>query len=168
MGILAARCRGPGRGSRRACSRARDRRRRLARRARGRPGASELPEVALAQAVERGAVHLGRAAHVVVDAGLKRLAVLVEPDVLRDVAVLDEHVLGVPVLLLARQPPAALQDEDALAERRQLERQRAAPRAAADDDHVIGLSHGPLPSPTLLRPWLPRRRRAGSRSGSRS
>ena len=47
-----------------------------------RPGGREavvvpqLAEVALAQAVERGAVHLGRAAHEVVDAGLKRLAVL--------------------------------------------------------------------------------------------
>ena len=77
----------------------------------------ELAEVALAQAVERGAVHLGRAADEVVDARLERLAVLVEPGLLGDVAVVDEDVGGAPVLLLARQPPAALEQENVLAGR---------------------------------------------------
>ena len=61
-----------------------------------------LAEVFLAQPIEGGAVHLGRAADEIVDARLKRLAVLVAPDVGRDVAILDEHLLGDPVLRLAR------------------------------------------------------------------
>ena len=65
----------------------------------------QLPEVALAQAVELGAVHLRGPPHVVVNAGLKRLAVLVVPGVRRDVAALDEHVLRAPVLLLRGSHP---------------------------------------------------------------
>ena len=75
----------------------------------------ELTEVALAQAVQRGAVELRRAAHEVVDLGLEGLALAVEPGVLGDVAVVDEDRLGVPVLGLPWQPVAALQEQDPLA-----------------------------------------------------
>ena len=75
----------------------------------------ELAEVLLAQPVERGAVELRRAADEVVDLRLERLALRVVPGVRRDVAVVDEHVLGEPVLRLARQPVAALEQEDPLA-----------------------------------------------------
>ena len=43
-----------------------------------------------------------------------------------------------PVLRLAGQPVAALEQQDALAGRRQPVGERAAARAAADDDHVVG------------------------------
>src|SRR3984893_6538992 len=56
----------------------------------------EFTEILFAQAVERRAVHLGCAAHEVVDAGLKGLAVLVTPRVAGDVAVLDENLFGAP------------------------------------------------------------------------
>jgi hypothetical protein len=75
----------------------------------------ERAEVTLAQAVKSGPVHLRRPADEVVNAGLKRRAVLVEPGLLGDVAVLDEHLFGAPVLLLTRQPSATLEQEDALA-----------------------------------------------------
>ena len=97
----------------------------------------QLAEVLGAQAVERCAVELGRPAHEVVDLGLERLAVAVVPHVLGDVAVVDEHVLGEPVLGLARQPVAALQEQDALPRRCEVARQRAAAGAGSDDDHVV-------------------------------
>ena len=78
----------------------------------------ELLEVPLAQPVERGAVQLGGSAHEVVDLRLERLALVVVPGVLGDVAVVDEHVLGEPVLRLPRQPVATLEQQDPLAGRR--------------------------------------------------
>ena len=42
-----------------------------------------------------------------------------------------------PVLRLARQPVAALEQQDALAGRRQVAGERAAAGAGADDDHVV-------------------------------
>ncbi len=62
--------------------------------------------------------------------------VLVVPGVRGDVAVLDEHVLGEPVLRLARQPVAPLEQEDPLAGARQRAGERAAAGARPDDDHV--------------------------------
>ena len=75
----------------------------------------QLAEVLLAKPVERGAVELRRAADEVVDPRLEGLAARVVPGVRRDVAVVDEHVLVRPVLRLAREPVAALEQEDALA-----------------------------------------------------
>ena len=97
----------------------------------------EFAEILFAQAVQRRAIHLGGAAHEVVDAGLKGLAVLVTPSVAGDIAVLDEHLFGAPVLGFALQPVAALEQQDALARRSQVTGQRAAAGAAADDDDVI-------------------------------
>ena len=99
----------------------------------------ELPEVPGAQPVERRPVELGRPADEVVDLRLERLALLVVPGVLGHVAVVDEDVVGEPVGRLARQPVAALEQQDPLAGRRQVPRQRAAAGAAADDDHVVAL-----------------------------
>ncbi len=118
---------------------------------------AELSEVALAQAIERGAVHLGRAPHEVVHARLEGLAVLVVPGVLGDVAVFDEYVLDVPVFPLSLQPVAALEQQDALAQGGELRCQRAAAGPGPDDDDVVDVSHGRLPSPR-------RARRTGSRS----
>ena len=94
-------------------------------------------EVALTQAEQRGAVHLGVAAHPVPGAGMQRLAVLVLPHLGGVVAVLQEHLRGAPVLLLARQESAALQDQDALAGLGQTMRDGAATRAGSDDDEVV-------------------------------
>ena len=104
---------------------------------------AKLPEVLLAQAVERGAVELRRSTDEVVDTGLEGLAARVVPRVRRDVAVVHEHVLVRPVLRLARKPVAALEQEDPLAGRGEVAGERAAAGAGADDDHVVGV-HGLL------------------------
>src|SRR5262249_5455099 len=109
-------------------------------------------EVLLTQPIERCTVHLGGAADVVVDARLKGLAVLVNPRILRDVSVFDENGFGVPVLLFARQPAAAFEEEDALARRGQVVRQGPAAGPAADDDDVVSRHVASLRARTRRRP----------------
>ena len=99
---------------------------------------AQLAEVLRAQAIERRAVELGRPAHEVVHLRLECLALVVVPGVRRDVAVVDEDVRGAPVLRLAREPVASLEQQDPLAGRGEPLHERAAARAAADHDHVIG------------------------------
>ena len=77
---------------------------------------AQLAEILLAQAVQRGAVELRGAADAVVHLRLEGLAVAVVPRVRRDVAVVDEDVPREPVLRLAREPVAPLEEEDALPE----------------------------------------------------
>src|SRR3954454_10753067 len=87
---------------------------------------AQRAEVLGTQPVQRRAVQLRRAADVVVDLRLERLVVGVIPRVLRHVAVVDEHVVALPVLRLTGQPPAALEQQDALARRRQRAHERPA------------------------------------------
>ena len=98
----------------------------------------ELAEVLLAEAVQRRAIHLGGAAHEVVHVRLERRAVAVVPGVRGDIAPVHEHVAGLPVLRLAGEPVAALEQQDALARRGEMANQRAATGAAPDHDHVVG------------------------------
>src|SRR5262249_43674015 len=95
----------------------------------------------LAEAQQRRAVHLGVAADVVVRARMERLAHPVEPLLARLVAILEEHGARVPVLLLARQEVAALEQQDAQSGGSEAMDERAAARAGADDDDVVVL-HG--------------------------
>src|ERR1043166_2662930 len=67
-----------------------------------------LAEVFLAQAVERRAIHLGGAADEVMETGLEGFPRLVVPGFLGNVAVLDENLFHVPILLFTFQPVAAL------------------------------------------------------------
>jgi hypothetical protein len=76
---------------------------------------SDLAEVLLAEADQRGAVELGVPADEVVRAGVELLAVAIVPGLLDVVAVLDLDGARVPVLLLARDVAAPLEEEDALA-----------------------------------------------------
>src|SRR6266540_3930381 len=88
------------------------------------------------------------------DLRLERFAPPVVPRVLRDVLVVHEYVLGEPVRRLARQPVAALEQEDALARGRQTARERPAPGAGAHDDHVVRV-HAQVSansSGTMIRP----------------
>ena len=101
----------------------------------------DLLEVALAQAEEDRAVELGVAAHEVLRVGLEGRAVLVVPGLAREVAALEEDLRRVPVLGLARGVAAALEQQDALAARRQAVGERSAARTASDDDHVVVLAH---------------------------
>ena len=104
----------------------------------------DLAEVALAQPVKGRSVKLGRPADEVVDLGLKRLAVAVEPPVGRHVAVLHEHRFGVPVLGFAGQPIAALEYQHALAGRCQPVGKRATAGSRSHDDQVVMLGHHPV------------------------
>src|SRR5947209_14238742 len=84
-----------------------------------------------------GAVHLRVAADVVVDPGMELAAVGAVPGLACLVAALDEDGVGAPVLELAREPVAALEQQDALAGRGELVHERAAARAGADHDDVV-------------------------------
>ena len=99
----------------------------------------DLAEVLGPEAVQGRTVQLGGAADEVVHLRLEALAVVAVPGVGRDVAAVDEHVVGIPVLRLAGEPVAALQQQDALAGGRQLAGQRATARAGTDDDHVVAI-----------------------------
>ncbi len=101
---------------------------------------AQLAEVLGPQPVQRRAVELRRAADEVVHLRLERLAVGVVPGVLGDVAVVDEHVVGGPVGRLAREPVTALEEQDALAGRRQVAHEGPAAGAAADHDDVVASS----------------------------
>src|SRR5207302_233399 len=74
---------------------------------------------------------------VVVLAGVERGPLLADPLLLRLVARLTEDLARVPVLELATHVIAALDEQHAEACRREPVRERSAPRAAADDDHVV-------------------------------
>ncbi len=76
---------------------------------------AQLPEVLGAHAIQRRAVQLGGATDVVVHLWLERLVISVIPGIRRDVAVVDEHLPGRPILRLARQPVTALEQQNALA-----------------------------------------------------
>src|SRR5919108_6045091 len=97
----------------------------------------DLAEVALAKPKEDRAVELGVAADVVLGVRPEALAVLVVPLLLRDVPGLAEDLLRVPVLRLAGQVAAPLEQQDPLAGRRQLVREGAPAGAGADDDRVV-------------------------------
>ncbi len=99
-------------------------------------GVGRLLEVAVAQPHQGRAIEGGVAAHPIVGVGRERLAGLVVPALLGAIAMLDEHRLGVPVLGLARQVLAPLQDQNRLAGGRQPLGDGPAPRARADDHHV--------------------------------
>jgi hypothetical protein len=74
----------------------------------------DLGEVALAQTEEDRAVELGVAADEILLVRPERLPVAVVPLLSRQVALLQEHRPGVPILGLAPQVAASLQQQDAL------------------------------------------------------
>ena len=101
----------------------------------------DLAKIFFPQPVERRPEQFCRAADEIMHLRLKRPAVAIVPALRRDVAVLHEQGCRVPVLRLALEPIAALENEDALPRRREVSRQRAAARAAANDDDVEALIH---------------------------
>ena len=94
-------------------------------------------EVALTQTEEDRAVELRVAADEVLLVRAEGIAVLVDPLLAAEVALLEEHLLGVPVLGLAGRVTAALEQQDALAGGGEAVGERPAARAGADDDDVV-------------------------------
>src|SRR5215467_9035671 len=76
------------------------------------------------------------------DLWLKRLALVVVPAVRGDIPAVDEHRARFPVLRLARQKVAPLEQQDLLTRRREAMRERAAAGTGPDDDHVVPIGHG--------------------------
>ncbi len=109
----------------------------------------DLAEVLLAQAKERRPIHLRVAPDIVMNAGMERTAVAAVPGLLGHVSRFHEDFGSIPVLALARQIIATLQEQDALARGSESVSERSTPRPAADDDDVVVI-HGTGPS-RLLR-----------------
>src|SRR5262249_34223201 len=101
----------------------------------------QLAEILLPEAIQGCAEHLCGTADKIVHLRLERSAVSIVPCVRRDIAVLHEHRCRIPVLHLALEPVAALEDQDVLARGCELSGERAAPRPAADNDDVKALVH---------------------------
>src|SRR5262249_26202971 len=120
-------------------------------------GMADRREILLAQPQQYRAVHLGVAAHPIMNAGMEGTAVLVVPGLLGLVALLAEYRFGIPVLPLARKIAAALEDQDALAGRGEAIGEGVAAGAAAEDDHVIA----------VVAHWEPPRRAKSQRKMQR-
>src|SRR6516165_783954 len=100
-------------------------------------------KIPLAHTQQYSTVHLGVATDPVMNAGMERATVLVVPGLACLVALFAEDRFRIPILALARQVAAALDDHDALARGSQPVGERAAAGAAADDDDVVAIgAHG--------------------------
>src|SRR5215831_19557440 len=103
----------------------------------------DLAEILPAQAKQRRAVHLGIAAHPIVDPGMERSAILAVPGLLRLILRIDEDGGGIPIFSFPRQKVTTFQEQDLLAAGGEPVREGASPRARADDDDVVMLAgHG--------------------------
>src|SRR3954451_886026 len=125
---------------------------------------TELAEVLRTEPEERRTVELGVAPDVVVHLRGESSSVLVVPELGRPVLALDEHRRRVPVVPLARQVAAALEQQDLLAAGREPMRERPPAGTSADDDDVPvpAFNHRGLLTASA---WLPLSA-ASPRSGS--
>jgi hypothetical protein len=98
-------------------------------------------EVFGSQTIERRTVHFGGAADKVMHPRLKRLAMLVAPNIGRNIPIVDEHFFGRPIFGLAPQPIATLEDQDSLPRGSEMISQRTATSPAADDDNIVWIGH---------------------------
>src|SRR5262252_5654164 len=99
----------------------------------------ELAEILFAQAKQRRAVHLGIAAHPIVDPGVERSAIPAVPGLFRLILCIDEHGGRIPIFSFARQKITAFQEQDPLTARREPMGKGASPRTGANDDDVVTL-----------------------------
>ncbi len=97
----------------------------------------ELSKIFPAEAQQGRAIHLGVPTDVVMDTGMKFFAVLVVPGFMSFVLRLGKDSASIPVVFLARQIAASLQDQNPLTGRRQGVGQSAAPGTGTNNDHVV-------------------------------
>src|SRR5258708_23673001 len=100
----------------------------------------DLAEILPAQAKQRRAVHLGIAAHPIVDPGMERAAILAVPGLFRLILCVEEDGGGIPIFSFTRQKGAAFQKQDPLAARREPMRERTSPRTRPDADNAVTLA----------------------------
>src|ERR1044072_828253 len=98
---------------------------------------ANLPEILLAKSKERRAIELRVAADIIICVRVKLMASAIAPGLFRVVPRLYIHGAGVPVLLLALDVIAALQEQDALSRVRESVRERPPSSSRADDDYVV-------------------------------
>ena len=96
-------------------------------------------EVLGAQPEERGAVELRVATDVIVLLGHELLAARVDPLLSGRVLALEEHCFRAPVVAFPWEVAASFEQQDALASRGELPRERPAARTAPDDHDVVVL-----------------------------
>jgi hypothetical protein len=101
----------------------------------------EDAEVFGAKAKECCAVDLGLAANEVGLLGMKRLIVLVEPNVFGVVMVVEKYGRSVPVEFFLRKERAAFENENALPCPCEVEGESAAAGSGSDDDGVVLIGH---------------------------
>jgi hypothetical protein len=102
----------------------------------------ESSEVSFAEPIEGRPGELRGPADDVVHLRLEAVSCVVVPDLGRDVAIVGEDRLRVPVGRLTGQEVTTLEDQDALAGRTKAVGQRATPGSGTDDDHVVVLGQG--------------------------
>ena len=118
-------------------------------------------EVRGQQAEQGGAVHFRVAAHVVVQLRLERVIMKIVEGLVGGVLPVAEDRFGVPVVALAGQIATAFEQQDPLAVRQPASRgSGAAPRSAADDDHVgsgwpVAVLQAAVTAPHSLPSWCP-------------
>jgi len=78
------------------------------------------------------------------DAGMKRLAVLVKPGLIGPVLRFDKDGAGIPVVFLARQVSTALEEQNSLARWRQVAGEGSSTGSRPYDDHVVTIACGHL------------------------
>ena len=121
----------------------------LQRPSRGNPvGMPDFIEVPLAQPQQDGAIDFAVAAHEIMQAGMKILAVGAVPGLECLIARIDEYGLAVPILTFAGQVVTALEKEDTLSGLRQTPCHGAAAGPGANDDDIVmfAIAHQELPS----------------------
>src|ERR1035438_5553440 len=97
----------------------------------------DLSEIPLAEPQQSRAIHLRVAADVILNAGKKRLAVLVIPRLLGPVLRLDKDSLGVPVVFFTRQVSAPFEHQNPFAGGRQMIGERTTAGSRTYDDDVV-------------------------------
>ena len=97
----------------------------------------DLAEVFAAQAEQGSAVNFGVAADAIVQAGMEGPAVAAVPGFHRLILAVDKNRFRAPVVALALEIVAALQEQDAFAGRGKTQRQCPATGAGTDDDEVV-------------------------------
>src|SRR5215813_8405409 len=108
---------------------------------RGRPAMMfDLAEILLAQTKQRGAVHLGIAAHPIVDPRMERAAIPVVPGLLRLIPCIGEDGGGIPIFSFTWQKVTAFEEQNSLAARRKPMGEGTSSCTRADDDDVITLA----------------------------
>ena len=97
----------------------------------------DLSEVSLTKPQQRRAIYLRIAADVILNAGLKRLAILVKPRLLGPVLGFDKDSAGVPVVFLTRQVPAPFQQQNPLPRRSQMVGECSSTGSRSYDDDIV-------------------------------